>query len=52
MNRILALDASSKSTGYACYDDDNKLIYGVITIFSLTLNRNTMAKRIFVVFLL
>ena len=28
------------------------LIYGVITIFSLTLNRNTMAKRIFVVFLL
>lgn len=45
MDRILALDASSKSTGYACYDNDNKLVYGVITASSTSLEKRISIMR-------
>lgn len=45
MDRILALDCSTKSTGYACYDDNKNLVYGVITASSTSLEKRISIMR-------
>lgn len=45
MNRILALDASTKSTGYACYSEDDKIVYGTITASSTSLEKRISIMR-------